>query len=1129
MPDPQFIDNLDGNTLARALVQALEGVSTMGDAQEEAVDPPKEVRVATAFFSPAGFAHIADYLKPVPTVRLMLGADMAAVQQTEPRNLVESESAFKSRRLRDGLNRMEKKLRWDRDRLPFTRSSKAALQKLVATLRFGNMEVRRYEQAFLHAKTYIFAYANADDGGADRIIAGSSNLTDAGLTRNLELNLGHSDGRVAEQARQWFDSLWESAEPYNLATVFEETLRPRTPWEIYIRVLWQLYGNEVEKEVESDRNLPLTNFQKHGVARALRLIRETGGAIVADEVGLGKTFVAGEVLADYGARRQRALVVCPASLRDSTWKQFLHRFQIYVECLSFEELANHIHDPNRGHLRESLEHYQLVIVDEAHNYRNPNTRNRALVLEKLLSGQRRDVLFLTATPVNNSLWDLYNLIRYFVRQDAQFANKGIVSIRQRFVAAMREDPTDLSPDLLYPIIDATTVKRTRQFVRKHYSGDQIPSPSGTLVPIEFPEPQAISVRYQLDEVLPGVFDHLEEALDPESQAAISFSRYMPVLYLRTGAEPEDRARARAIVGLLRSGLLKRFESSVYAFRKTVEKMVREHEAFLRALDDGFVVTSAFMKEISAEDDDIFEEVLVGTEHRTSVYDYESERLRGDVQCDIEKLQSLLRSTSRVLPEQDPKLIALANALTDISRQASSEGIDQADERNKRKVLVFSFFEDTIRWIRDFLHAEFDRNPDLEHYCDRMVLVSGSGNIDDHSRHIALEGFAPVSMEVAKDRREDRFDVLVSTDVLAEGVNLQQCRHIINYDMPWNPMRLVQRHGRIDRINSQHSRVFLRTIFPADRLDRLLNLEQRILDKLAMAAGSVGVEAPIEGAARGRQVFMETREEIEKLMREEPDLYVRGATESAAQSSEEYRQALRKAVEAGSRHIVNLPWKVGSGMVRGARRGVFFCAVVGKRTFLRFVPADEKWNVVDREGVVERELGTCLRLIECEEDTGVHLPDALEERVFEFWDVAQKDIHSEWMWNTDPINLQPKVKPLNRRVAEYIRAHPPRNVDSARTDAAIDVLESPWPRRQEVELREWQETLCVPGAADSEVLVEKILATGLQAAGAPDPLPPVRRDDIELLCWMGIEPAAFPNQAAPLGRTKPMQAADAGTC
>src|SRR5713101_2760144 len=173
--------------------------------------------------------------------------------------------------------------------------------------------------------------------------------------------------------------------------------------------------------------------------------------------------------------------------------------------------------------------------------------------------------------------------------------------------------------------------------------------------------------------------------------------------------------------------------------------------------------------------------------------------------------------------------------------------------------------------------------------------------------------SPRSRPRHRQGNDDLYDILVSTDVLAEGVNLQQCRHIINFDVPWNTMRLVQRHGRIDRIGSAHTRVFLRTIFPAERLDHLLNLEQRILAKIARAAASVGVERPVAGAAHGQQVFTETREEIARLLQEDPTLYERGGTASAAQTGEEYRQTLRKALAEDRDRIINLPWKAGSGM------------------------------------------------------------------------------------------------------------------------------------------------------------------------------------------------------------------------
>ncbi len=1097
---PRFIDNREGNTLERALQSLLHA----GGA-----DPPDAVRVATAYFNPAGFAQVARHLEDVTDVRLLLGADFAGTVQDERRRLGETDGAFERRRMDQGLKAMNATLCRERDRLPFNRTSRAALRTLIAALHAGNLEVRRYEETFLHAKAYIFSTVSDGKETATGVIAGSSNLTAAGLNHNLELNLGRYTSPVIDHAVRWFDDLWDEAVPFDLADVFEDALRPRTPWEIFMRVLWQLYGEEVEEDAEADRNLPLTSFQMHGVARALRLIRDTGGAIVADEVGLGKTFMAGQILEIYRDRRQRALLICPASLRDTTWKKFLNRFQVFAECLSFEQLAldQQLADSERPYavherLERPLEEYHLVIVDEAHNYRNPDAPARAGVLRRLLFGQRRDLLLLTATPVNNSLWDLYHLVRFFVRQDAHFADRGILSIRERFVRAMQEDPSSLSPDILYPIIDATTVKRTRQFVKKHYAGDTIEDPGGQPVPIVFPEPRALSVRYNLDDLLPGLFDHLEEALDPDSEGRIRFARYEPDAFLISGADGEEQARAQAIVGLLRSGLLKRFESSAHAFRQTVEKMIGDHDTFLRALDGGFVITTAFMNELSADDDLVFEDVLADTQFKKPADLYDIDGLRKSVESDRAKLRVLANETAKVTPERDPKLAALTAALETIVDEARNEALDDLDEGQKRKVLVFSFFKDTVDWIRDYLRDAVGRTPALNCYHERIAAVSGADDVGEPTRLRAVQGFVPVSMESPSG--DDHYDLLISTDVLAEGVNLQQCRHIINYDMPWNPMRLVQRHGRIDRIGSPHRRVFLRTIFPADRLDRLLGLEQRILDKLAMAAASVGVVAPIEGARHGAQVFAETRSEIEKLLHEDTSLFEQGGTASAAQTGEEYRQTLRKALETDRQAILGLPWKAGSGMARGKARGVFFCAVVRERTFLRFVPASEAWQVSAGEDGIVRETGTCLRMIECESDTPTWCPEFLENCVYDFWDVARQDILEEWTHGTDPANLQPRIRPLNHRVVEFLRMHGTHGIPHDKLIRAVDILESPWPRREEMMLKRWFEDGRADDAARARVIVDHVLDTGLEPTTPPAPLPPIQPDDVALLCWLALE-------------------------
>ena len=262
----------------------------------------------------------------------------------------------------------------------------------------------------------------------------------------------------------------------------------------------------------------------------------------------------------------------------------------------------------------------------------------------------------------------------------------------------------------------------------------------------------------------------------------------------------------------------------------------------------------------------------------------------------------------------------------IAAEAKNEAIDDEDEHRKRKVLIFSFYEDTVDWIEDFVRQRIEHDKRLACYRGRVASVAGHDSRGGVTREQAVHGFAPESSGAPPALRDDHFDVLVCTDVLAEGMNLQQCRNIINYDLPWNPMRLVQRHGRIDRIGSKHDRVFLRTFFPDRQLDGLLDLERRVRRKLAQAARSVGVEvAPIEQGLEGDQSFAESRDEIERLHRGDASIYEMGGTAAAAQSGEEYRQELQRAMERRGDEIRDLPWKAGSGLVKGNRRGHFFCA------------------------------------------------------------------------------------------------------------------------------------------------------------------------------------------------------------
>lgn len=1092
---PLFVDNRDGNTLDLALRHYLGALrAKAGDGIE--------LSIASAYFNVAGFRLIADELARAKIVKLLLGAEPVPESVRPPRKPGDrAEPAATEEAVAVALRALETGLRRERDLLPFDAEADRAVRELTVLLHSGKIEVRRYARHFLHAKAFLF---RVQSGG---VIVGSSNLTSGGLRGNLELDLAHYDDQLVARVGQWFDELWSGAEPFNLAAMFDELMAEFSPYLIYLRVLFELYKDDLlgdEIEDGKPNEIPLTSFQQHGVLRARRLLRRYGGVLVADGVGLGKTFMAGEIVRQYRERRQRVLLICPASLRDSTWADFLDRFQLFAECVSFEQLARDRQlSGDESHLKHDVAEYALVVVDEAHNYRNPDAPARAGVLRRLLLGQRRDLLLLTATPVNNSLWDLYHLLRYFIKQDAVLADHGVLSIRDRFENAARVDPFNLNPDLLYPVIDATTVKRTRQFVKKHYANDLIRMPDGKLAPIHFPKPVASTIDYELDAVLPGFLDRLEEALVPDgAPPLVKMARYKPENYPKGSAA---NTADPTIVALLRSSLLKRFESSVHAFAKSCKKMVREHDLFLEALDRGVVVRKDVMHELAAADDeDAVEEILEATENSEPANRFNVAALRADVTTDRNLLDELGRVAGKIAADDDPKLRRLVDELSMIASDAEKEGVSEEDRRRKRKVLVFSYFADTVDWIAAFLDRALESDPRLRAFRSRVATVAGAESRNGVTREDAVFGFAPETTNPPPDRGQDRFDLLVTTDVLAEGMNLQQCRNIVNYDLPWNPMRLVQRHGRVDRIGSPHDRVFLRTFFPDDALDRLLALERRVRRKLAQAAASVGVEvAPIEHGSERDQSFADTDENIEKLRNGDASIYDAGGTASAAQTGEEYRQELRKALRAMGDRIERLPWKAGSGLAKGKRRGHFFCARIGERVFVRFVPF-ERTSGSTANAKIERELGLCLRLLECEERTPRVMPLDLKQTAFSAWEIALADIYAAWTYETDPKHLQPKVSRFSQELAKFLRDHPPVGMAQTRVDRCLDAIEAPYPKREENALRGVFGNVFASASAKAHAIVEEVERLGLEPFQAPSPLPSISRDEIHLICWMGVE-------------------------
>jgi ERCC4-related helicase len=1179
------IDNQDGNTMASVLVEHLKSLK-----EDNAI--PEELQISTAFFNPYGFNLIAKELEYLPKIKLLLGAEPQSEVFRKDR-LPGDPHNFLDLQIEKNISYLDTALRERRNSLPFNVETDNAIRNLLKFLNSTKIEVRRYTRRFLHAKAFLFL------GDQKQLITGSSNLTYAGLKNNIELNLGITNTELLEELQEWYANLWNDAEPYDLSDIYKEIFDDYSPYQIYLLVLWQLYGEELQDEVEEEGGIKLSRFQQHGVNRALRILDKYHGVMIADGVGLGKTYTGLAIMQTFVEKKERVLVICPAALCNM-WNGVLSDSQLFSEVISYNKFRD---DSQFGgindYLKRNIEEYALVVIDEAHNYRSEDTDNSKALRELLR--QRKKLVLLTATPVNNGIMDLRILLSYFLKQDASLSDEGITSLMEIFKTADSIEPGKLNPDILYPIIDSTTVKRPRNFVKEFYSNDTLEDKDGQPFTITFPKPIPKKVTYELSELNPNFFDELKNILMPETgEPKLTLARYKADNYLKgkrrlirvrglrkntkittkmeldlsdqstflfqaTNDNPlglvlEDAFKGLKVIeidkkisydfeigdiiksingkktrqlneiktvlssilsisqenaasGLLRSNLLKRFESSIHSFSLTLERLTNSYIFFIETIKKGKVPLREYFQEFSINDDhDDIDFLLVNENIMEDISHYDIERFKSDLENDLQILINIQKEINT--NKTSSKLIALKDLLKSIIQKAEEDSIDEEDARQKRKVMIFSFFEETTDWIKTYLEQVLINDSDLAPYKNRLVVVSGkTKDWEGFSKDEAINRFTPISME-AKEGTEDKYDLMICTDVLAEGLNLQQCRNIINYDLPWNPMRLVQRHGRIDRLKSPHNEVYMYSFFPDNRLDDLLQLEQRIRNKIAIASASIGVEvSPIVDGSQSEIIFSDSIKEIQKIYEEDASIFEKGGTDSITQTGEIYRAELRRAINQKGIDIQALPNRIGSGLRKsvsgGHESGFFFCARVAFKdndetkikTLLRFVqselPEDED------EGIIT-ELATCLRIIECSsESTGPSIDNFLPE-AYEAWDKGKKSIFKWWQSQTDPANLQPKIPKINRNVSNFLEDNPPSNINQEKLNTLISSVEAPWRERDCRLLRETWKLEFSSNQEKAEALCIKIEQIGVEPYIAPKPLVSIEEADIDLVCWMYIE-------------------------
>jgi superfamily II DNA or RNA helicase len=888
---PTIIDNREENTALAALKMLLP--------------ESKKLDIASGFFEIGSLLALDGLWQPLQQVRILMGDEMTRRTKNELIAAVTAkanESVEQAKEFDDSLT---------------------GLSAIRQALETGKIQAKVYSLAKFHAKTYLFETRQL----WDIAIVGSSNFTKPGLTQNIELNVTTTDPLHLEKLKTWFTEMWKQAGEDTInpdvIKVLEPHLREPDPFEVWAKALFEYFAGREKtdtswEETESVVWSILSKYQRDGYKNALKIAHNRQGALVCDGVGLGKTYIGMMILEYHLHKGDKVLLLVPKSARESVWERSQiaqtvkdHYRRLYRENV---QVLNHTDLGRDGTIsEEDWEYYckdfDVILIDEAHHFRHPR-RGRG---QKLMELAKDKLLYmLTATPINNSLDDIYHLINYFAQNNPKhFSDLGINNLRKHFLDADKRleqaiqdgiDTQELAQldDFLRTdnILKAVLIQRSRAYVKEAEKME--PNP-----PI-FPKREVPQVfKYSLKKVYSGIYEDIRRTFD-RSDPLLNFKIYNPEQF-RFGQHDEQILQHEVqVVGLIRTLLLKRLESSWKAFEASLEDLLDKmyHFVEVHAPDEAnnwvndHAIQWDLVKQHQAERglDDGEEEDAVEDlpEILLSLEKYDLKRLLPYVLADMTQLVLMLSQVYEHFyeGENEPEKQLACGAEKDDKLQQLLNNLRLDPNLSQKKVVIFTEFRDTARYLYRAL-------TDI-HHLDQVEELDSTRKID---RERVIKRFAPFyncRLEELPEYLGNPIRILISTDVLSEGLNLQDATQIINYDLHWNPVRLMQRIGRVDRRlnldvekslgreNENPLMVYVYNFIPPGELSDLLGLLKRINGKILRISATLGIEAPIglpdepkalmrnfnEKYDGHKSVEEELRLELNRIEKDYPELYAR---------------------------------------------------------------------------------------------------------------------------------------------------------------------------------------------------------------------------------------------------------------
>jgi superfamily II DNA or RNA helicase len=797
-------------------------------------------------------------------------------------------------------------------------------QEAVAFLKQEKVIAKTLEPNFCHAKNYLFNPLEKNDRNK-YFISGSSNLTEAGIglkqTSNIELNIAETgNNNQYKELVEWFESLWIKPQAHKQKTIlhkdgtktkvdFKEYLINEierifikyTPREIYYKILFELFGNQIleeENDPEFNRQVgrlensvvynSLYDFQKKGALSLIRMLQRYDGAILADAVGLGKTWSALAVMKFFQLQGREILLVCPKKL-ENNWRRYRKHQESKFEKDQFDFFIRFHTDLNEERLEQYTDRAdkyftndkpKLIVIDESHNLRNDKSNRYKFLMENVLQpNEDIKVLLLSATPINNSLNDIRNQFKLMVQGhvNGYEDSLGIRNLDYTFRTAQKAfndwrnetDPriSDFIKQLpanFFTLTDTLVVARTRKMIE------------GQEASLSFPKKEKPVNLFVTPNEL-GNFETFEELFD---HFPPMLSGYQPSFYLDDKRENKDvlhdeRQRDYFLVKMMYILMVKRLESSWYSFFSTIEKIKNHHQNALDRikayLENKKNLTVSENEDDLFEDDELedeYEDFTLGKKRKIRLADIDAagnlEYYKKDLKEDLDALDNLFINLQKFQSRIEREVVqpknhkSVDNKLEALIEQIEKKRKSEANNNNQ-KLVIFTVYRDTAQYLFDQLKARG---------YNGLAMVSGSGSLvsdsDEETKLFEpiLERFAPFTklfrekewdfdMQNAGLKEYDKWvrwiadhhpkiyqkvrnpiDILIATDALSEGQNLQDADMVINYDIHWNPVRIIQRMGRIDRLGSPNSKIFGINFWPSNNINSYLDLQGRIEQRMA---------------------------------------------------------------------------------------------------------------------------------------------------------------------------------------------------------------------------------------------------------------------------------------------------------